>query len=68
MLAEDIRQPEKQIIVFKNREPLWVSLNVEKLFISNLDVLSLVLYRWRSLEATVKIKLKTRSRRLKSKS
>ena len=26
-----------------------------------------VLYRWRSLEATVKIKLKTRSRRLKSK-
>ena len=40
-LAEDIRQPEKQTIVFKNR--------------------------WRSLEATVKIKLKTRSRRLKSK-
>ena len=68
MLAEDIRHPEKQIIVFKNSEPLWVSLNVEKLFISNLVVLSLVLYRWRSLEATVKIKLKTRSRGLKSKS
>ena len=68
MLAEDIRHLEKQMIVFKDSEPLWVSLNVEKLFISNLDVLSSVLYRWRSLEATVKIKLKTRSRRLKSKS
>ena len=32
------------------------------------DVLSTVLYRWRSLEATVKIRLKTRRRRLKSKS
>ena len=31
------------------------------------DVLSVVLYRWRSLEATVKIRLKTRSRRIKSK-
>ena len=41
---------------FKISEPLWVSLNVEKLFIFNLDVLSSVLY-----------KLKTRSRRLKSK-
>jgi len=41
---------------------------VEKLFIFNLDVLSLVLYRWRSLEATVRIRLKTRGRRLKSKS
>ena len=68
MLAENIRHPEKQIIVFKNSEPLWVSLNVEKLFMSNLDVLSSVLYRWRSLKATVKIKLKTRSRRLKCKS
>ena len=67
MLVEDIRHPEQQIIVFKDSEPLWVSLNVEKLFISNLDVLSSVPYRWRSLEATVKIKLKTRSRRLKSK-
>ena len=27
-----------------------MSLNVEKLFIFNLDVLSSVLYRWRSLE------------------
>ena len=52
MLAEDIRHPEKQIIAFKNSEPLWVSLNVEKLFIFNLDVLSSVLYIWRSLEAT----------------
>ena len=68
MLAEDIRHLEKQIIVFKNSEPLWVSLNVEKLFMSNLDVLSSVLYRWRILETTVKIKLKTRSRRLKPKS
>ena len=67
MLAEDIRHLEKQIIVFKNSEPLWVSLDVEKLIIFNLDVLSSVLYRWRSFEATVKIKLKTRSRRLKSK-
>ena len=36
---------------------------MEKLFIFKLDVLSMVLYRWRSLEATVKIRLKTRSRR-----
>jgi len=41
---------------------------VEKLFIFNLEVLSMVLYRRRSLEATVKIRLKARSRRLKSKS
>ena len=45
-----------------------MSLTVEKLFIFNLDVLSSVLYRWRSPEATVKIRLKTRSRKLKSKS
>ena len=44
------------------------TLTVEKLFIFNLDVLSTMLYRWRSLKATVKIRLKTRSRRLKSKS
>ena len=49
-------------------EPLWVSLTVEKLFIFNLDVLSTVLYRRRSLETTVKIRRKTRSKRLKSKS
>ena len=35
---------------------------MEKLFIFNLDVLSMVLYR-RSLETTIKIRLKTRSRR-----
>jgi len=40
---------------------------VEKLFIFNLDVLSTVLYR-KILETTVKIRLKTRNRRLKSKS
>ena len=45
MLEEDIRHPEKQIIVFKNSETLWVSLNVGKLFIFNLDVLSSMLYR-----------------------
>ena len=45
---------------------LWVSLTVEKLFIFNLDVLSMVLHR-RSFETTVKIRLKTRSRRLNSK-
>ena len=53
MLAEYIRHPEKQIIVFKNSEPVWVSVNVEKLFIFNLDVLSSVLYIWRSLEGTI---------------
>ena len=46
--------------------PLQESLTVEKLLVINLDVLSLVLYRWRSLEATVRIRLKTRGRRLKS--
>ena len=40
---------------------------MEELFIINLDVLSLVLDRWRSPEATVRIRLKTRGRRLKSK-
>ena len=42
MLAENIKYPEKQLIVFKRR--------------------------WRGLEVTVKIRLKTRSRRLMSKS
>ena len=41
MLAEDIRNPERQPIVFERR--------------------------WRSLEATIRIRLKTRGRRLKSK-
>ena len=41
MLAEDIRHPEKQPIVFERR--------------------------WRSLEATVRIRLKSRGRRLKFK-
>ena len=45
-------------------ELLWVSLTMEKLFIINIDVLSPVLYRWRSLEATVRIRLKSRDRRL----
>ena len=40
---------------------------MEKLFIINLDGLSLMLYRWRKLEATVRIRLKIRGRRLKSK-
>jgi len=44
-----------------------VSLTVEKLFTINLDVLSSVLYGWRSLEATVRIREKIRDRRLKSK-
>ena len=44
-----------------------MSLTVEKLFIINLDVLSLVLYRERSLEATLRIRLETRDRRLKFK-
>ena len=47
-------------------EPLWVSLTVENLFTINLDVLSSVLYGWRSLEATVSIRLKARGRGLKS--
>ena len=40
---------------------------MENLFSINLDVLSLMWYGWRSLEATVRIRLKTRVRRLKSK-
>ena len=51
----------------KHCELLWVSLTVEKLFIVNLDILSLVLYRLRSLEATVRIRQKNRGRRLKPK-
>ena len=44
-----------------------MSLTVEKLFIFDLDVILLELFRERSLEATVRIRLKTRGRRLKSK-
>ena len=51
----------------KRGEPLWVTLTVEKLFIFNVDVLSMVLYRRRSYESTVKIRLITGSRRLKFK-
>ena len=58
MLAEDIRHPEKQPKSLKG---------VEKLFIFNVDVLSMVLYRRRSFETTVKIRPITGSRRLKSK-
>ena len=43
-----------------------MSLTVENLLSINLDVLSSVLYGWRSLETTVRIRLKTRGRRLKS--
>ena len=39
-------------------EPLWLSLTVENLFTINLDVLPSVLYGWRSLEATLRIRLK----------
>ena len=46
---------------------LWVSLTVENLFSINLDVLSSVLYGWRRIEATVRIRLKARGRRFKSK-
>ena len=44
-----------------------VSLAVENCFTINLDVLSSMLYGWRSLEATVRIRLKARGRRLNSK-
>jgi len=44
-----------------------VSLTVENLFTINLYVSSFVLYGGRSLEATVRIRLKARGRRLKSK-
>jgi len=44
-----------------------VTLTVEKLFIFNVDVLSMVLYRRRSFETSVKIRLITGSRRLESK-
>ena len=57
MPAEDIRHPEKQPKSSKG----------EKLFIFNVDVLSMVLYRRRSFETTVKIRPITGSRRLKSK-
>ena len=57
MPAEDIRHPEKQP----------KSLKGEKLYIFNVDVLSMVLYRKRSFETTVKIRPITGSRRLKSK-
>ena len=51
----------------ENGLPFWVSLTVENIFTINLDVLSLVLYGWRSLEASVRIRLKTRGGRIKSK-
>ena len=58
MLAEDIRHPGKQP----------KSLKGEKLFFMfNIDILSMVLYRRRSFETTVKIRPITGSRRLKSK-
>ena len=60
------RCPSADKWIRKLRFTLWVSLTVEKLFIFNLDVLSMVLHR-RSFETTVKIRLKTRSRRLKYK-
>jgi len=44
-----------------------VTLTAEKLFIFNVDVLSMVLYRRRSSETTVKIRPITGSRKLKSK-
>ena len=50
-----------------NCEPLWVSLTVENLFTINLEVLLSVLYSWRSLETTGRIKLKSRRKRLKPK-
>ena len=49
---------------------LWTSLVVphgESLFTINLEVLLSVLYSWRSLETIGRIKLKSRSRRLKPK-
>ena len=46
-------------------EPLWVSLTVENIFTINLDVS--VVYGWRSLEATIRIRLKARGRRPKPK-
>jgi len=44
-----------------------MTLTMEKLFIFNLDVLSMVLYTKRSFETTVKIRPITGKRRLKSK-
>jgi len=40
---------------------------VENIFTINLDVLSSVVYGWRSLEVTVRMRLKARGRRLKFK-
>ena len=53
------------IFSMKFCEPLWVSFPVGNLYTINLEVLSSVVYGWRSLEATVRIRLKTRGRRLK---
>ena len=50
-----------------NSEPLWVSLTVENLFIISLELLLSVLYSWRSLETTGRIKLKSRGCRHKPK-
>ena len=51
----------------KGKRPIFSTKFVEKLFIFNVDVLSMVLYRRRSFETTVKIRLITGSRRLKYK-
>ena len=48
-------------------EPLWVSLMGENLFTINREALLSVLYSWRSLETTGRIKLKSRGRRLQPK-
>ena len=53
--------------IVKDREGQGQGSLVEKLFIFNIDVLSMVLYRRRSFETTVKIRPITGSRRLKSK-
>jgi len=45
-------------------ESLWVFLAVKSSFTINLGVLSSVLYRWRSLKATVKGGPKPRGKRL----
>ena len=48
-------------------EPLWVALTVKNLFTINLDVLSSLLYGWKSLEAIIREGLNVRARRLNSK-
>ncbi len=62
------RRPKQ---TFRSEDTTMANKHMKKMLkttVRYIDVLSMGLYRWRSLEATVKMRLKARSRRLKSKS